>query len=138
MTKETLLGGRTYRSVSLAMAVVFAVVGLIFLFCAGRVLHFFNTLAFHLGLPQSGEEAAGFYLLLAGAYMYVVTLLAFLMYRHPENSLLPFLLINAKAASALLSALFFVFHEGYLIYSVNAVVDGSLALAVAWLRKQRR
>ncbi|OPZ71608.1 MAG: hypothetical protein BWY83_01071 [bacterium ADurb.Bin478] len=138
MTKVNMLGQRTYRSISLAMAVVFAVVGLLFLFCAGQVLHLFNTLALQLVLPQSSEEAVGFYLLLAVAYMYVVTQLAFLMYRHPENSLLPFLLINAKAASAMLSVLFFVFHEKYLIYIVNAVVDGSIALAVAWLRKQRR
>lgn len=138
MKKEKLLGGRTYRSISLAMAMVFAVVGLIFLFCTGQVLHFFNALALQLGLPQSSEEASGFYVILAVAYMYVVTLLAFLMYRHTENSLPPFLLINAKAASALLSALFFVFYQAYLIYIVNAVVDGSIALAVVWLRKESR
>ncbi|HPI74437.1 MAG TPA: hypothetical protein PLZ01_13570 [bacterium] len=129
---------RTYRSISLAMAVVFVVVGLFFLFYAGQVLHLFNTLALQLGLPQSSEEATGFYLILAVAYMYVVTLLAFLMYRHPENSLPPFLLINAKAASAMLSALFFIFHQRYLIYIVNAVVDGSITLAVARLREERR
>ncbi len=138
MNKEKRVGQRTYQSISLAMAIVFAVVGLIFLFCAGQVLHLFNILAIQLGLPQSSEEVTGFYLILAVAYMYVVTLLAFLMHRHAENPLPPFLLINAKAASALLSALFFVFHQSYLIYLVNAVVDGSIALAVAWLRKERR
>jgi len=133
----TIRGGaaaRLYRPAGLLMAVTFSVVGLIFLFYPDDVLGFFDALSPRIGLPPVGE-AAGFYLILAVAYMYVVTLLAAGMFLRPANATLPVLLINAKAASAILSFGFFAFRQPALIYLANGVVDGLIAvgvLAIYW------
>ncbi len=110
------------------MALIFALVGLIFLFMTNGVLIFFNTISQHLGMLPAPAAGINFYLVLAVAYMYLVTLLAYLMYRHPENKQYLVLLINAKAASSILSIFLFIFHQPYLIYIANAVVDGSIAV----------
>jgi hypothetical protein len=120
---------RLYRPASLLMALTFGAVGLIFLLLPDGVLAFFNALAVRLGLPPAGQ-AAGFYLVLAVAYMYVVTLLAGWMVLRPANATLPMLLINAKAASAILSFGFFAFRQPTLIYLANGVVDGLIAVGV--------
>jgi hypothetical protein len=122
---------RVYRLASLGMAVAFAFVGLAFLAAPGAVTGAFDALSVRVGMAPSGE-AVGFYLILAVAYMYLVTLLAGWMYLRPENPVLPVLLVNAKAASALLSFCFFALREPALIYLVNGVVDGLIALGV-WL-----
>ncbi len=56
--------------------------------------------------------------------MYLVTLLAYLMYRHPDEGQFPFLLANAKLASAALSLYQFLAHGPYLIYLANCLIDG--------------
>jgi hypothetical protein len=93
------------------------------------------------GLPPAGPSA-GFYLVLAVAYMYLVTLPAGWMFLRPENDTLPVLLINTKAASSLLSFGLFAAREPALIYLVNGAVDGLLALGVLILhlgaRRSRR
>jgi len=123
---------RVYKLISLIMALTFAVVGLIFLFMADGVLIFFNELSKQLGMMPAPVAGTDFYLVLAVAYMCVVTLLAFKMYRQPENRQYPVLLINAKTASSVLSILLFIFQQPYLIYITNAIVDGSIALFL-WL-----
>jgi hypothetical protein len=123
---------RLYRPASLAMAIGFGAVGLIFLLLPSGVLGFFDALSPQIGLKPAGP-AAGFYLALAVAYMYVVTLLAGWMYARPENATLPVLLINAKAASALLSFGLFAFRQPALIYLANGVVDGLIAAGVLLL-----
>ena len=118
-----------YRPFSLGTAFVFSLVGLAFLFIPGQVVTFFNGISGTLGLPPSPFVGANFYLILAVAYMYVVALLAYLMYRHPGSTYFPFLLANAKLASAVLCLYLFLAHQPYLIYLVNCMVDGLIGAA---------
>jgi len=126
---------RTYVTLSLTLAVLFAMVGLIFLFIPQQVLHLFNTISPHWGLMASPELGRNFYLILAVAYMYLVTVLAWMMYRHPENRTFPWLLIQGKSASSLVSIFFFL-DAPYLIYLANAIVDGSIAIGVLFLSQK--
>jgi hypothetical protein len=120
----------SYKIFSLALSIVFAVVGFIFLLIPDGVLVFFNTISSSIGFPTSPVAGVNFYLILALGYMYVVTLLAFFMYRHPENRALPLLLANAKIASSILSFCLAVFYVPYLIYIVNGIVDGLIGITV--------
>ncbi len=122
-----------YKAVSLAFSIIFAVVGLIFLCIPAEVLRLFNSLSIALGFSDAPLEGAGFFLILAVGYMYLVALLALLMFRHPENRLLSFSLINAKSASSVVSLLFFIFFHPYLIFLANCLVDGSIAAFVTVL-----
>jgi hypothetical protein len=126
---------RAYKPVSLTLAVVFAVVGAVFLLIPSHVLSFFNTISINFGLPATATEGTSFFLILAAAYMYLVAMLAFMMYRHTESSSFPFLLINAKLASSVVSVLFVIVHGSCLIYVVNAITDGSIALGVFVLHR---
>ena len=76
----------------------------------------------------SGENK--FYVILAVAYMYLVTMLAALMHIHPEQTVYPLLLVNGKAASATLSLLFFFLDKPLLIYLTNGIVDGLIGVFV--------
>lgn len=129
---------RVYRVTSITLAMIFAIVGVLFLVMPDQVLAFFNGISLRYGLPPSPSEGAGFFLILAAAYMYLVTLVAFLMYRNPGNSSFAFLLVNGKAASSILSILFILVHGCCLIYIVNAVTDGSIALGVFLLNRRLR
>ncbi len=130
---------RLYRIFSFLAFITFAVVGLIFLFIPGNVLVFFNTLSGYLGMSPSATEGVNFYLILAVSYMYLVTVLAFLMYRHPENKWLPLLLTHGKFASSILSIGLFLFHQPYLIYLTNFMVDGLIGIGALffYLRLKR-
>jgi hypothetical protein len=127
-----------YRRISLLLAVVFAAVGLLFLFLPNSAPSFFNSISPFFKLPQSQVLDFGFYQILAVGYMYLVTLLACLMFRFPENRDFTRLLIHAKSASSIISIGFFVFHQHYLIYLANAVVDGSIALGLLILNRQMK
>jgi hypothetical protein len=72
-----------------------------------------------------------FYIVLAVAYMYLVALLAFLMYRHPENMYFPLLLANGKLTSSLLSLYIFSVHQPSLIFVVNCFVDGLIGIVAS-------
>ncbi len=130
-TKTTFLP-KVYKSISLALSVIFAVVGFIFLFIPDGVIKFFNTFSSSLGLPESPVQATGLYVVLAVGYMYLVTLLAYLMYKHPENPYFPLLLINGKSASSFISLLLFVVHQPYLMFIANCIADGIIAAGV-WI-----
>ena len=117
-----------YRPLSLLAAATFAVVGLIFLLVPEQVLALFNRTSLALGMPEMPVQARGFYLVLAVGYMYVVTLVAWLMYRNPRNRTFPLLLAQAKLATAALSLLFFLTHQPYLLYLANLAVDGTIGL----------
>lgn len=119
---------RLYRLFAASLVVVFAVVGILFLFCSQTVVAFFNTLSASMGFAMAPVPAPHFYHILAVAYMYLVTLLAILMCLHPQKPGFPFLLTHAKIASSLLSLGFFIFHQPYLIYLANFIVDGVLGL----------
>lgn len=129
----------TYRMISLGLAVVFAGVGLLFLFLPGAVLHFFNDFSASFGLQSSPPEGSTFYLILAVGYMYLVAMLAWFMFRQPENHVFPVLLLNAKLASSMLSWIFFFGVSHALIYLANGIVDGLIGAGVLLMyRKQRR
>ena len=123
---------RLYKVFSLTVAIIFAVVGLIFLFFPDWTLIFFNSISGYLRLPQAPLQGTGFYLILASAYMYLVTLLAYLMYRHPDQAIYPFLLAHGKLASSAISIYLFFMHQHYLIYLANFVIDGFIGVAALY------
>jgi hypothetical protein len=124
---------RLVRMTGYSLAVTFAVVGLVFAAIPGRVLGAFNWLAEGPGWPVSTTQSYTLYLALAIGYMYVVTLLAWQMGRHPEVRVYPWLLVQAKAASAIVCLGLFALQDQYLLYLANFVVDGAIALVVGWL-----
>jgi hypothetical protein len=129
---------KMYKSISLALSVIFAAAGILFLFIPDSIVVFFNTLSPVFGLPASPIQATGLYVVLAVGYMYLVTLLAYLMYRHPEDPYFPLLLINGKSASSIISFLLFVLHKPYLMFIANCIVDGIIAAGVwALYRKMK-
>jgi hypothetical protein len=128
-----------YRAAAAILAVSFAAVGLLFLFFPVGVLAFFNSLSAGLGFREAPLTGFQFYLVLASGYMYLVALLAWLMSRHPENDTYSRLLIHGKLATALLSLGFFLFHQPFLIYLANFLVDGLIGLGVwALLRRKQK
>ncbi|MEL7566111.1 MAG: hypothetical protein AAGU27_14660 [Dehalobacterium sp.] len=129
---------RLYKLFSLALAAIFALVGLIFLFFPDAALTFFNRISGYIGLPQAPVPGTGFYLILAAAYMYLVTILAYRMYRYPKENIYPLLLAHGKLASSVISIYLFLVHQPYLIYLANFVIDGSLGMAALYLMKMRK
>jgi hypothetical protein len=118
-----------YRLLSLTFSAAFALAGLLFLLLPAAVIHFFNGLSPALGMTPSPETGTEFYIALAVGYMYLVTVIAYMMYRHPSEKIFPLLLTNGKISTALLSAILFAAQGHYLIYVVNTVVDAGIALA---------
>ena len=127
-----------YKTISLALMLIFAATGIIFLAIPDKVMVFFNFLSSFISLQESPKTAWNFYLILAAGYMYLVTLLAFLMFKHPENRYFPQLLTHAKLASALLSLAFFLIHGHYLIYLANFIIDGAIGSGVLVLYLKMR
>lgn len=130
---------KTYKLISLGLAIVFGMVGLVFLLLSSDVLSFFNELSRAVGMQETPSVSHKFYVVLAAAYMYLVTLLASLMYLRPDNSAYPLLLLNGKIGSSVLSILFFVLDKPLLIYLTNGIVDGLIGvLVIAMYRSIRR
>ncbi|HQT92489.1 MAG TPA: hypothetical protein PL001_10740 [Candidatus Kryptobacter bacterium] len=130
---------KSYRAISLSLSAIFALVGILFVAAPDAVIGFFNALSSPLGMAQSPPAGFNFYLILAGGYMYVVAVLAFMMYRFPKNIYFPLLLAHAKLASSVLSLGMFLFQSGYLIYITNLIVDWLIgSLATAFYMKMRR
>lgn len=129
---------KEYRIAGMGMAILFGLVGVVFLFFPGNVLGFFNSLSVAIGMEPSPVTGASFYLILATAYMYLVALLAFRMYQYPEDLSFPLLLSHAKIASSILSFGFFILSKPYLIYLVNGIVDGLIGLFVFSLYRRWR
>jgi hypothetical protein len=129
-------GQRLYRAVALVLAASFAVTGLVFLAAPAQV----NVLLGALGLGGQAMPAAdlgsGLFRGLAGTYMYLVSLLAWMMFRRPAEAVWPALLAQAKLASAVISVVLFSAHQPYAIYIVNGVVDGLLGVLALALRRQ--
>ena len=116
--------------------VIFAIVGLTFLFIPEGVLSFFNFFSRMLNIREMPVTFPGFYLILSVAYMYIVTVISFFIYRDPENPLPLFLLANAKIASSLLSLLLIFLDGFYLIYLVNLIIDGLIGLLSFYFYKK--
>ncbi len=113
--------------------------GLLFLLIPAGVVEFFNRLSGPLGFRPSPSGPPGFFLILAVAYMAVVTFLAWSMFRHPGHASFPRVLAAAKVSSSLLSFLFFFLRAPYLMYLTNAIVDGLIGvLAILCLVALRR
>ena len=129
---------QSYKLVSLTLSIIFGIVGIIFLAIPEQVLSFFNAISLHYGLPASPTQGIGFFLILAVAYMYLVSMLAFMMYKNPENSSFPLLLINGKSVSSVVSILLIIVQSPSLIYMVNAITDGTIALGVLLLNRKIR
>lgn len=129
---------RLYKLFSLTAAAIFAVAGLVFLFFPDSALIFFNSISGYFQLPQAPLQGTGFYLILASAYMYLITLLAYLMYRYPEQNIYPFLLVQGKLASSIISIYLFLRHQPYLIYFVNFVIDGFIGITALYLMKMKK
>lgn len=119
---------KVYGYISVGMAIVFTLVGILFLFISDGIVIFFNKISAFIGMEQVGPGQEHFYVVLSVAYMYVVALLAFQMYRNPKDAVFPFLLFNAKIASSLISILLFVVDKRLLLYITNGIVDGSIGL----------
>jgi hypothetical protein len=122
-----------YRPISFILMAVFAATGLIFLFIPEQVITLFNNISSNLKMSESPVTGLNFYLILAVGYIYIVTLLAFLMFRHPENKYFPQILTHAKIASSVLSLALFIFHAHYLIYITNCFIDGFIGGVVIWM-----
>jgi hypothetical protein len=127
---------RMYKLISLSLSIIFGMVGLVFLVIPENVLIFFNRISPLFGFMESPVQGVGFYLILAVAYMYLVTVLAYLMYKHPENPSFSFLLISGKSASSILSFIIFIIHYQFLIYLTNGIVDGLIAIGVFLLSRK--
>jgi hypothetical protein len=129
---------RLYRAAALAMTAGFVIVGVLFLAVPDGVLTFFNRLSGPLRLPEAPPLGHPFFLVLASGYMYLVSLLAWLMFRHPENRMFPLLLAQGKLVTSLLSLIFFIFHRPFLICLANFFIDGLIAAGVWWILRLRR
>lgn len=127
---NNLFSERLRSRMGLGLAVLFAVVGLLFLCIPGGVLAFFNTLSKPLGLPLAPKESGVIFHALAVGYMYLVTLLAWSMFRQPDSRVYPLLLAHAKIASGIISLLLFVIQNTYLIYLANGIIDSLLGIGV--------
>jgi hypothetical protein len=121
------------RRIGYGLAGAFAITGLLFLVAPGSVLAALGEAGGALGLPGTPPAAHGFFLALAVAYMYLVTVLAVLMARHPGERPYATLLVHAKGASALLSIVLFAAHAQQFAYLANFAVDGVIAIGVFWL-----
>lgn len=127
---------RLYRIGSGILCGAFALVGALFVLAPGAVLSLFDRWSSRLGLATSAGAPAGLFVALAGAYMVVVTALAYSMYRDPRDAASPRLLVQAKLASAALSLGFFVLRQPHLVLLVNGIVDGGIGLLVLLLRRR--
>lgn len=121
-----------YRTTGLIAAIIFFIVGLIFLFIPDRVLDLFNNISVYLNMPRSHVDPDSIYLALAVAYMYLVGVFAFLMYSYPEKNY-AFFLSHGKIASAAVSLYMFIWHQPYLIYLTNTLLDGLIGLTALLL-----
>ena len=129
---------KMYKTTSFILMLLFAITGILFLGLPDRVMVFFNALSSFLGMLQSPVGGWNLYLILAVGYMYLVTLLAFLMFKHPDNPHFPLLLAHAKLVSSVLSLALFLIQAHYLIYLANFIIDGLIVIVVSTLYLKMR
>lgn len=126
---------KLYKSISLAMTIIYAIAGLVFLLFPDWILILSNDVSAYFNISEIPLEGVTFYLTLSSAYMYLITAFAYFMYREPKQNIYPFLLINGKFASAIISLFLFVFAEHYLIYLGAFILDGLIGSGVIYLKK---
>ena len=131
------ISARLYRLTMSILAVIFAVVGLLFLFIPDGVTAFFNSLSAPTGMAPAPLPGRGLFIVLAVAYMYLVTFLAARAALRPEDGTAPSMLAQAKIASSALSFALFLAGSPYFILLANGIVDGGLAIIVILLARFR-
>lgn len=130
-------GDPLYRALAGFLCVSFALVGLLFLVLPRAVLSIFDAWSLAVGLARSDAGPGELFVVLAGAYMYLVTALAWSMFRHPRELAPACLLVQAKLASALLSFAVFFLRHPHLVLLVNGIVDGCIGGLVLLLLMRR-
>jgi hypothetical protein len=118
-----------------SLAVSFAAVGLVFLLAPDATLSFLDSAGALFGrFDPTPKTGARLWLALAVAYMLLVTLLAWLAQRDLSKAR-PYLglLFAGKAASSLLALAAYASVSTSFPYLANFIVDGAIALVVAWL-----
>ncbi len=123
---------RLYRAISASLCAAFAVVGTLFLLLPNTLVGLFDRWSADVGLASFPGDA-GFFVVLAVAYMYLVTLLAWRMVRDPGDPAPARLLVHAKLASSLVSFALFLLDRPHLLLLVNGIVDGAIAVGVVLL-----
>lgn len=113
-----------------ALAVAFAVTGLVFFFFPVLVIRAINQFGARLGFPRARPSATLFWLDLAVSYMVLVTILAGTIARDVRRytHLIP-ILAAGKISSSLLSLFYFIAVKHAFLYLLNFIVDGSIAVA---------
>jgi hypothetical protein len=129
---------QVYKFISLSLTVIFGLVGLAFLFISESIVKLFNTTSYFLGMQQGAVVGTNLYVVLAVAYMYLVALLAYLMYRNPEHREYPLLLMNGKLMSGVISFGLFLAVQPLLIYLANGVIDGSIGLLAMMMYRRTK
>ncbi len=119
---------RLQAAIGAAFAVAFAAVGVLFLAIPGQLLAWFDSLSRRVGLAAFPAAPDRFWLVLAASYMYVVTVLAWSMFRRPAEPVYPRLLAHAKLCSAVLSLAAFAAYAPHLVLLANGVVDAAIGL----------
>jgi len=123
---------QTVRSIMLALAATFVVVGILFIATPGGVAGRLDDVGGWVG-DFSPAPATGLrlWLALGFAYMMVITAVALLVasdvvrYRH-----VLLVLAVGKAASSLAAGWYFAFEDDVFIYLANFIVDGALVAVV--------
>ncbi len=124
---------KLYKTVGALLCAVFALVGALFLFAPRWLFALFNGWSAEVGLATFAGDGEDYFVGLAVAYMYVVTVLAWEMFRAPLDPMPPRLLLHAKGASSILSFGLFSLATPHLAFLVNGVVDGALWIVILLL-----
>jgi hypothetical protein len=117
------------------LAVMFAVVGILFIAVPSGVLDVISDLGNWIGsFPRAPHTQEDLWLALAFAYMVVITGIC-LVAQADVVRYRPLLLVLAagKTASSLGSLAFYLIDEHVFIYLLNFLVDGFLAVLSLWL-----
>ncbi len=122
------MSNKFVRVVGFSLFLVFTSVGTLFLLGPEVPLRGLNSMACRFGMGVSPLHGTGFFSVMTSAYMAVVAILAFRIFRQPEVPLNPLLLAQAKMSSSLFSFGAFLIHRPDFILLVNGFVDGGLAL----------
>ncbi len=130
---------KIYKPLSVAGAVGFALCGLFFIFLPNRVYIIFNIISRSLGMPRTPVKDIGFFYIYTIGYFYIMSALAFLMFRNPDSRQYPLLLANGSFAVSILSIALFLIHKPYLIYAASLIANGIIgALALSGSLKMKK
>lgn len=121
------------RATGFLLFVVFVSVGALFLLEPEVPLNGLNSMGDRFGMEVSPLHGTGFYSVMTSAYMAVVAILAFRIFRQPEIPHNSLLLAQAKMSSSLFSFGAYLLHRPDFILLANGFVDGGLALLALFI-----